>query len=103
MLAAKDLSVYDSGRFAACLLVLRRAIARSSAIGHEPIIVDFGCSSGRLDGIIRAFVPNTLIIGIDLNPHSLRLAHKTSIDHVVLADVRRAPIKNSIADLALCL
>jgi 2-polyprenyl-3-methyl-5-hydroxy-6-metoxy-1,4-benzoquinol methylase len=103
MLAAKDASIYDSGRFAACLLVLRRAIALSSAIGHEPIIVDFGCSSGRLDGIIKAFVPNAPIIGLDLNLHSPRLAHKTSVDHAVLADIRRAPVKNSIADLALCL
>ncbi|MCJ7771034.1 class I SAM-dependent methyltransferase [Candidatus Bathyarchaeota archaeon] len=102
-MVAKDLDVYDRGRFAAYLLALRRVIALPSAIGHELIIVDFGCSSGRLDGIIEAFVPNALILGLDLDPNSLRLAHKASIDNAVLADIRRAPVKNSIVDLALCL
>jgi SAM-dependent methyltransferase len=95
MLAAKDASVYDSGRFAAYSLAMHRVIAPFSATGHEVIIIDFGCSSGRFDRIIKRFVSKTLTIGLDLDLCSLRLAQKTSAHHAVLADIRRAPFSNS--------
>ena len=102
-MAIRDLNVYNRERLAAYLLALRYVIASFSAIGHELVTLDFGCSSGCLDGMIRGILPNALIIGLDLDLHSLRLARETSVHHELLADIRRTPLMNSTADLALCL
>lgn len=102
-MAPNDLNIFIRERFAAYSLIMQRIIASFCATGHKVVILDFGCSSGLFDRIIVGFVPKALIVGLDLDMRSLRLAQKTSVHDAVLADIRRTPFRNSVADLAFCL
>jgi 2-polyprenyl-3-methyl-5-hydroxy-6-metoxy-1,4-benzoquinol methylase len=101
-LVVKNLTAYECGRLATCIYHLRHINSSPSAFRNERIILDLGCRSGHIDKIIRDFFPTASIIGVDLDLQSLKLAMH-SIHHAVVADIRKIPLGDSIADLAVCL
>lgn len=66
---------------------------------EQPLVLDCGCGIGTF-----AYKLNkSLYIGLDVNPASVKLAHKFHPDGTfVVGDAARLPFKNGIFDCAIC-
>lgn len=77
-------------------------LERVGLLPDAPVIVDIGCSSGYLLEDLRARVPCSRRIGVDLVAAGLRRAHENDPEATLLqADVCELPLDDASVDLAL--
>ena len=69
----------------------------------KPLAVDIGCSRGFFTSALAAHFD--IVIGIDIDPHALRLAKSdapTTTIHYLLGDSLQLPLPDRSADLIIC-
>jgi len=80
----------------------RAMLARLGPLPAAPRILDVGCSSGYLLADLRARLPDSALVGVDLVASGLRKAHGHVPDALLLqADVCSLPLPDACVDAAL--
>ncbi|MEU4421332.1 methyltransferase domain-containing protein [Actinoplanes sp. NPDC024001] len=80
-----------------------REAVRLAGVGPGQIVLDIGCGTGRaLPALAGAVGPTGRVLGLDFTPDMLLAARKAGRDddaELVLADARRLPIADAVADV----
>lgn len=68
------------------------------------IIVDVGCGDGEFARLSQTRFPKSMIVGLDVSRHEIKMAKSVSHTfqngfHVILADARYLPLRNRSAEL----
>ncbi|HUA75579.1 MAG TPA: class I SAM-dependent methyltransferase [Solirubrobacteraceae bacterium] len=80
----------------------RAMLARVGPLPPDPTVLDVGCSTGYLLEDLRASLPDARLIGVDLVPSGLRVAHENVPDaELLLADACELPLADESVDAAL--
>lgn len=77
-----------------------RAAIAESAPRRGGVVVDLGCGTGRALPLLREAVgPDGVVLGIDVTPEMLQVAHAKGRGALALADVTQLPIAPGRIDL----